>query len=278
MHRVLGNHDAVRACAEEMRASGVAPSAFVFTTLMMSLADQGQYERALSVPDSMLRAGVRPDAVFYNALLAVLHASRMPWHLCLAVLRRMRAGGVAPSVAHYNTLLLAAGDAADPTRAADLLTMMQADNVPPNAGTFAALLLVHARAGDWQRAVTVAEEAARQHVRMERAHLKSIGRVLSAAPLETQQAVQSLLLDAGGDRASLSLHSGGGDASTEGSLPVDDADGPETQASDANAEPAAVTGRDWPAASGRARVASVDGARVVGAELLRALEGAPAPQ
>ena len=141
-------------------SSSPSPNEFVYGAAIGACAVSSRWEDAIRLLDEMAQRGMPPTTRCYNGALAACDRAGQP-DAALALLDRMRNDaheGAWPSVVSYSTVLSALGRRpslyASP-KALELMTMMRADGVRPNAQTYGASVLAHGASGAWEAALEV---------------------------------------------------------------------------------------------------------------------------
>lgn len=133
-----------------MRASGIEPNAFSYTSMIQAHVRSGGLgggvDAAARVLGEALSAGVRLDAPAFNALLGG-YATQLRWTEATALLRSMPSHGVMPDHISYSLALRACVRARAPEEAVAVLNMMLADGLPPTARAFSMVLSAYAHGG-----------------------------------------------------------------------------------------------------------------------------------
>jgi len=239
--RAAGQHDRCDSHFRAMRDAGEVPvNRFHWNIAVDCAVRAGQYPRAFALQTEMAAAGLPPDRVTRNTLLAAtaaLHgidaafacvASRpsdvVAWtilvDLCAEAgdapraaqaLISMRAAGVQPDVVTFTALIKAHAACNDPAAAMAAYREMRAAGLRPNASTFLTLLRACRSAGDLTRASEVYSEMRHCGLRPNNALFR--GMLSSWADLAASQggsaALPGWLLEAAAaqhGRASVDLH------------------------------------------------------------------------
>ncbi|CAM9174214.1 unnamed protein product, partial [Ectocarpus fasciculatus] len=151
-----------------MKASGLKPDEYTYAAMMRATGIDGSWEESWSMLAEMEQAGVRPNRVVYNTLIASLLKGEQARGTCTLhgpqiekaneILNRMREGGVPPDVTTYTTILSGCKRESDWRRAEALLSEMESFGIKPNSRTLTAVLKVYGDAGEVERALSLFEQ------------------------------------------------------------------------------------------------------------------------
>lgn len=154
-------HEEARALLDQMKATGVAPTAATYNTVLAACA------RATDppVPFDMLLGlfaemrhdaspSVRPDLTTYNTLLAAA-AVRSLADQSEMLLHTMLEAGVSPDTVSYRHIVDAFASAGNLSRAAELFSEMAATGHTADASAYLGLMEAHTRVGATADAVAV---------------------------------------------------------------------------------------------------------------------------
>jgi pentatricopeptide repeat protein len=163
-HSRLGNFDRALAVFDRMKAAGVVPDAFSFSTLLASasndssngLGGRSVVERALALIDEHRV----PLTVELGGAMVTAHSRLGDFDKALAVFDKMKAAGVAPNARSFNTLLAcSSSDISNSTRSRSVvkhaLALIDEHRVPLTVELGNAMIAAHSRLGDFDRALAV---------------------------------------------------------------------------------------------------------------------------
>ena len=134
----------------EMCEVGLRPDSVTFSSLMVPSNDDAP--AAAAWLDAMQAAGVAPDLVCYNKVIACYSRARLP-EIGQEWLGKMAAAGIAPNVVSFSSVMSGYAKQAQPDDCVALLRRMHAEGVRADTVTLNALLEAHARAAQPQQAL-----------------------------------------------------------------------------------------------------------------------------
>ena len=117
-----GDNSAAEALLQRMGTLGLQPDTVTFASLM-DPARSAPPSQAVSWLQSMQQAGVEPDTLCYNKVIASYARARLP-EVAQEWLETMREAGVPPTVVSYSTSINGYAKTAQPAQAVALLRQM----------------------------------------------------------------------------------------------------------------------------------------------------------
>jgi pentatricopeptide repeat domain-containing protein 1 len=135
-----------------MLKAGVQPSVVAYNALIDACEKGAQWQRAVEVFEEMKVARVQPDVKLYSALISACEKGAQ-WQRAMAVFEEMKAARVQPTVITYSALISACEKGAQWQRAVEVFAEMKAAGVQPDVYTYNALINVLWRGGQRRTAV-----------------------------------------------------------------------------------------------------------------------------
>ncbi|KAL4638420.1 hypothetical protein ACB092_03G145700 [Castanea dentata] len=87
-----------------MEGSNVQPSSFLFSRILASYRDGGEWQRSFQVLKEMKSSGIRPDRHFYNVIIDTFGKYNCLNH-ALSTFEQMLSEGIEPDTGMWNTLI-----------------------------------------------------------------------------------------------------------------------------------------------------------------------------
>ncbi|KAF3973502.1 hypothetical protein CMV_003080 [Castanea mollissima] len=89
------SQESARNILKEMEGSNVQPSLFLFSRILASYRDRGEWQRSFQVLNEMKSSGIRPDRHFYNVMIDTFGKYNCLNH-ALSTFEQMLSGGLSP--------------------------------------------------------------------------------------------------------------------------------------------------------------------------------------
>eukprot|EP00752_Nemacystus_decipiens_P010169 g9062.t1 len=143
----------------DMKRAGVQPDEVTFCSIIATTRDGSERgpDRAFAAIEMMKDAGLRPNTMCMNALMAVNVQARRP-NTALEIFNEMERDGVPWDVVSYNTAILACDKLEDAGRAVQLLQQAKKNGVVPDVFSYNTVLSALGHSCLWQEAAKIFEE------------------------------------------------------------------------------------------------------------------------
>ena len=129
------SQESVRNILKEMEGSNVQPSSFLFSRILASYRDRGEWQRSFQVLKEMKSSGIRPDRHFYNVMIDTFGKYNCLDH-AMSTFEQMISEGIEPDTVTWNTLTDCHCKLGCHDRAEELFEEMQQKGYKPCTTTY----------------------------------------------------------------------------------------------------------------------------------------------
>jgi pentatricopeptide repeat protein len=165
----LGRYDEAIGLFKEMKEARLEPSTTTFTVLISICSKREQNTHAAALFHEMKEAGLTPSLHTYNALMCA-NANALQVRDAMDAFRDIRSSGLRPDVVAYNSIMMACTKSGDVDGALRFFRQMKSEGMVPGPDTYRILLPACRNAGNKDREVGVLQNEMRDAIR----HTKSL--------------------------------------------------------------------------------------------------------
>ena len=148
---------------DEMMEKRLEPDASVYSALIRSCGNLGQWKRSLGYLKQMEKDGLSPNQDCYSAAISSCYRNRQ-FGQALWLLNKMERRGIEPDLVSFNSVISACGNMGQWQRALSLFAEMEKKGVEHDIFSFSSAISALGKAGHWKQALMLLDKMQRKGI------------------------------------------------------------------------------------------------------------------